>query len=122
MSAERTSQTISVRKIAGAGLLLAGAVVMLAYLGLLGFQFKAFLSGSPMDLLGSCPGLGLASLRVVQSVAFDHAALFSVARKILVLCSAFAAIVVGLGMLRNRAGRRTASNRRHKPEAIKGDE
>lgn len=102
MARQGTSQTLNGKKIVGAGLLIAGAGVMLAYLGLLGVQITAFLHASPVDLFGSCFGVGLAALRLIPSVAFNHAAVFSLASKILVLFSAFAAIVAGLALLQNR--------------------
>jgi hypothetical protein len=104
MSAERKTEAI---KILGGGLLIVGCTVMLSYLGLLGFQFSAFLDSSPTDLLGSCAGLGLASLRLVHYATFHDGMLFSVAHKILILFSALAATVLGLVMLRKRAARTT---------------
>lgn len=109
MPAERKPKAIDVRKIIGGGLLVAGSVVMVASLGLLGFQFRALLNNSPTELLGSCAGPGLVSLRLVQSLLFHDAAVFSAAYRILVLFSAFAATVAGLIMLRNRATRTPAS-------------
>ena len=113
MSTNPTAQATNRRKILGTALLIAGSVVMLGYLGLLGFQITAFLDASPANLLSSYVGLGLTSLRLAPHLAFDHAALFSLTHKILVLFSAFVASVAGLAVFAkssrdNNSGDRSA--------------
>lgn len=89
----------------GAGLLIAGSLAMLAYLGLLGSAVHAFVTASTIELEGSYIGLGLASLRLIPSLVFNHGVLFSLGSKFLLLFSAFAVAVAGLGLLQNRAGK-----------------
>jgi hypothetical protein len=113
MSTNPTVQTTNRRKILGTSLLIAGSVVMLGYLGLLGSQITAFLDASPANLLGSYMSLGLTSLRLVPYLAFDHAALFSLTHRMLVLFSAFVVSVAGLALFAkssrdNHSGDRSA--------------
>lgn len=78
---------------------------MVASLVLLGSQFGISLSHSLTGSPISGVSLGLASLHVLQSLAFDRGLFFSVASKALVLFSGFAIIVIGLALLRTHAGR-----------------
>ena len=98
MSTNSIAQTTNRKKILGMALVIAGSAIMLGYLGLLGFQITAFLDASPANLLSSHFSLGLTSLRLVPYVAFDHAALFSLTHKMLVLFSAFVVSVAGLAL------------------------
>jgi hypothetical protein len=122
MPARKVSQTIKLQSIVGVSLLVAGLAIMLAYSGVLGLPLNAFFNSSPADSLDSCVGLGLASLHLVQSVAFNHGVLLSFVRKMLVLFSAFAVIVAGLALLQNRAANTISGDPLHAQEPGKGDQ
>lgn len=115
------AQTMNLNNIAGALLLILGLAVMVACLRVMGFQFRAFLDSSPVDLLGSYIGLGLVSLRIVQLIAFQDGAVLSFAFEILVLWSAIAAILAGLTQLQSRAAKTTSGNRSRTSEPVQGD-
>jgi len=102
------------------GLLVTGSAILLAHLGLLGFQLRLFFNASPVDLLSSCVGLGVASIHVLQFVAFNQGALFSFVDKILLLFSALAVIVTGLALSQNQAAKTV--DRLHAQEPRKGDQ
>jgi hypothetical protein len=108
MTKNPKAQTANRGKILGTALLMAGSAVMFGCLGLLGLQITAFLEGSPTNLLGSYLDLGLTSLRLVPYLAFDHPAVFSLTHKMLVLFSAFVAIVAGLALF-TKSSRSTGS-------------
>lgn len=122
MELKRTSQTMNLNNITGALLLILGLAVMVASLSLLGFQFRGLLDNSPMDFFGSYVGLGLVSLRFVQSIVFHDGVVFSFASEILVLFSAIAAILAGLAQLQNRAAKTIASERPRTSQPVKGDQ
>jgi hypothetical protein len=120
MSTTRTSQAVNSKRIIGLALLIVGSIVMLAYVGILALQVRAFLNASPSDLLGSGIGLGLASVRLIPSLAFNHGAVFSWLGKMLVLFSALVVIVAGLALLQNRSA--TASSGRLNAQQTKGEQ
>jgi hypothetical protein len=127
MSRKGTSQTVSGqtrngKRIIGAVLLVAGSIVMLAYLSILGLQVQDFLNASPIGLMGSSVGFGLTSLRLISHLAFDHGAVYSLAYKMLVLFSAFAVILAGLALLQNRAANMVSSDRLHTQEPSNGEQ
>jgi hypothetical protein len=111
----------NLRSITGAAFLAGGAALMVSQLGLLAFQIRTFLNNSLLDSLGSGAGLGLASLHVLQSAAFNHTVLFSFAYKILVSFTAFGIIVAGLALQRRQSGKANSQNRPHAPTSVKGD-
>ena len=94
---------------------------MVLQLHLLAFQLRTFLNNSLSGSLGSGAGLGLASLHVLQSAAFDHTVFFSFAYRILVSFTAFGIIVAGLALLRRQSGKANPLNRAHAPTSVKGD-
>ena len=120
MSTTRTSGAVNSKRIIGLALMIVGSIVMLAYVGILALQVRAFLNASPTDLLGSGIGLGLASVRLIPSLAFNHGALFSWLGKMLVSFSALGAIVAGLALLQNRSA--TASSGRLNAQQTKGEQ
>ena len=122
MPARKVSQTTKLKSTVGVSLVVAGLAIMLAYSGLLGFELKAVFNNSPADLLDSCVGLGLTSLHLVQSIAFNQGVLLSFVRKMLVLFSAFAVIVAGLALLQNRAAKTMSGDPLHAREPGKGDQ
>jgi hypothetical protein len=122
MSTTRTSQTVNSKSITGLALMIVGSIVMLAYVGMLALQVRAFLNASPTDLLGSGIGLGLASVRLIPSLAFNHGALFSWLGKMLVSFSALVVIVAGLALLQNRSGSKTFDSRLTEQEPTKGEQ
>jgi hypothetical protein len=84
----------------GVALLLLGSLVMLGKLGLLAVQLPCLRASFGVDVFGPRVALGLTLLRLIQTVAFDHAALFSFVSALLVLFFALVAIVVGLALMR----------------------
>jgi hypothetical protein len=90
----------NLRARAGVALLVLGSLLMLAKLGLLAVRFPELLATMGIDTLGVHVALGLTLLKVFRTIAFDHAAIFSVVCGILVLFFALVAIVAGLMLLR----------------------
>jgi len=86
-----------------------GSTVLVAYTAALAWQFHAALNASALDALGSFASVGLASLHALQVVALDHAVLLSAVHRILVLCSAFALVVVGALLARTPAASKSAA-------------
>ena len=109
---ERTSNfKLNPRSIVAATLVILGAGLVILYLGALGLQVKALVSGSLMDSLGSAAGLGLAALHSLQSAAFERGVFFSYAYKFLVLFSAFGALATGIVLMRGtRAANKNAQS------------
>jgi hypothetical protein len=106
----------------GASLLIIGSTVLVGYSATLAWQFQAALSSTAVDSLGFFGSVGLASLRAIRVVALDHAALLSVAHRILVLCSALIVMLTGIALLSKRAAGVTAPASRGSSELPKGDQ
>jgi hypothetical protein len=102
-------QGLSARKISGVALLAAGSAVMILYPGFFAWRLANTLHVSA----GVCANLGMASLKAIQALAFDHSLFFSIALRMLVLFSAFTMTLIGLALLPKRgttaAGRRSTS-------------
>lgn len=92
---QKTAANRKMRSISGATLIAVSSAVWLAYAGLFALQLEGALSNP----LGLSTSLGLASLHTLQALAFDHAALFPVAQRILVLFSAFLVTLIGMAVL-----------------------
>jgi hypothetical protein len=86
----------------GVALLSLGSLLMLGRLGLFAVQVPRLLASLGIDTLGVRMAVGLTALRLFQTVAFNPAAILSVACAILVLFFALVAIVAGLSLLRRR--------------------
>jgi ascorbate-specific PTS system EIIC-type component UlaA len=99
---QKTNSRGNIRATVGAALLLIGSTVLVGYSAALAWQFQAALNSSAIDSLGFFGSIGLASLRAVSIVALDHALLLSVARRILVLCSALIVTLIGIALLPKR--------------------
>src|SRR5262249_28807699 len=112
----KTRRKANPKSVLGGILLAGGASVMLAYLGLLGSQCWISFHNSYTGSLASYVGLGLASLRLLQSVTFDHGPLFSLGYQILVLFSGLAISLAGLALLHSRTAR---SPERQRTPALK---
>ena len=93
----------NLRARAGVVLLSLGSLLLLARLGLIALALPRLLASLGIDTFGVHVALGLTLLRVLQTIAFDHAAIFSFVCAILVLFFALVAIVAGLTLLRKRA-------------------
>jgi hypothetical protein len=100
--AERENSNRNLRAKAGVVLLSLGALLMAAKLGLIAVQLPRLLASLGIDTLGVHMALGLTLLRLLHTIAFNHAAIFSFACAILVLFFALVAIVAGLTLLRKR--------------------
>jgi len=87
---------------AGIALLALGSLLMLGRLGLFAVQVPRLLASLGIDTLGVRMAAGLAALRLFQAVAFNPAAMLSVACTILVLFFGLVAIVAGLSLLQRR--------------------
>jgi hypothetical protein len=93
----------NLRTRAGVVLLSLGSLVMLGKLGLLAVQLPCLVASLGIDTFGVHVALGLTLLRLIQTIAFDHAAIFSFVTALLVLFFALVAIVVGLALMRKRS-------------------
>ena len=100
MTRNETSQR-NIRRIMGAALVIIGSTVLVAYSAALAWQFSAALN-STTNSLGFFGTIGLASLHAVRIVVLDHAVLLSLARRILVLCSALIMALIGIALLPKR--------------------
>lgn len=94
----KQSHGFSTRKIFGAVLLAAGSAVMILYPG-----FFAWRLANTWHVSASvCANLGMASLKSVQALAFDHSLFFAIAMRLLVLFSALAMTLIGIALLPKR--------------------
>lgn len=100
--AGRENSNRNLRAKVGAVLLSLGSLLMAAKLGLIAVQLPQLLGSLGIDTLGVHMALGLALLRLLHTMIFNHAAIFSFVCAILVLFSALVAIVAGLTLLRKR--------------------
>lgn len=89
----------------GSILLVTGATVLVVYSAALAWQFQAALSSANNDAFGLLGNVGMASLRAVRVVVFDHSVMVLVARRILVLCSALMVTLIGIALLPKREAR-----------------
>jgi hypothetical protein len=117
----QTSQR-NIRSIMGAALVIIGSTVLVAYSAALAWQFSAALNTTATDSLGFFGTIGLASLHAVRILALDHAVLLSVVRRILVLCSALIAALIGLALLPKRLRCATAPDRHAASAPPEGDQ
>ena len=81
-------------------MLIVGSAVLVTYSAAIAWQFHA--ASASADSLGPWGSIGLASLRAFRLVMLDHAALLSVAHRILVLCSALIVSLIGIALLLKR--------------------
>ena len=95
MTRKQTSKR-NILGIMGAALLIGGSTVLVAYSAALAWRFHVALNSASLNSLGFFGSVGLASLHAVRIVALDHAVLLSVARRILVLCSALIVMLIGI--------------------------
>jgi hypothetical protein len=100
--AEGKNSNRNLRVKAGVVLLSLGALLMAARLSLIAAQLPRVLASLGIDTLGVHMALGLTLLRLLHTIAFNHAAIFSFVCAILVLFFALVAIVAGLTLLRKR--------------------
>jgi hypothetical protein len=113
-----TQETISrhsIRGKVGAALLLIGSTILVGYSAILGWQFQTALDSTAVDSLGCFGSIGVASLRLVRIVALDHAALFWVIHRMLVLCSALIVALIGVALLPKRGTSATLPSKRPLP-------
>ncbi len=99
--AGRKNSNRNLRAKMGIVLLSMGSLLMAAKLSLIALQLPHLLASLGIDTLGVL-ALGLALLRLLHTIVFNHAAIFSFVCAILVLFSALVAIVAGLTLLRKR--------------------
>jgi hypothetical protein len=100
--AGRKNSNRNLRAKMGIVLLSLGSLLMAAKLSLIALQLPHLLACLGIDTLGVHLALGLALLRLLHTIVFNHAAIFSFVCAILVLFSALVAIVAGLTLLRKR--------------------
>lgn len=120
MTRNQTSQR-NIRSMMGATFLIVGSTVLVAYSAALAWQFSAALN-STTNSLGFFGTISFASLHAVSVVALDHAVLLSLARRILVLCSALIVALIGLALLPKRVRGATAPARDAVPALPEGDQ
>jgi hypothetical protein len=121
MERNRTSKR-NRKAMLGNALLMIGSVVLVTYSAALAWQFHSALNNSAVESLGIFGSLGLASLHAARVVAFDHAAILSVVRHILILFSAFLAMLIGIALLPRRAAGLNAPGTRNLSAPPKGDQ
>lgn len=121
MTRNQTSQR-NIRSMTGAALLMIGSTVLVAYSAALTWQFSAALNSTVTESLGFFGTIGLTSLHAVRVVTLDHAALLSVAWRILVLCSALIMALIGIALLPRRVRGVTAPARGAASELAGGDQ
>jgi hypothetical protein len=88
----------SIRNISGMALVGVGSAVLILYAGV----FVWRLAGTLLLSTSVDAGLGMASLRAVQALAFDQGLFFAIALQILVLFSALAMTLMGIALLHQR--------------------
>jgi hypothetical protein len=93
----------TIRSFVGVALLACGAVVTAAQLWSAAPYFVEFLPIRAEDSLGSLLSVGMTSLHVLQSVAFDRAAVLSFASGFLLSFTALGNTLAGLALLLNSA-------------------
>lgn len=93
----------------GVAFLVCGAAIMVAQLWSLVPYLGEFVPNRAEDSLGSVVSVGMASLHVLQSVAFDHSALLSFASGFLLLFTALGNTLAGLALLLNSAMKKESS-------------
>jgi hypothetical protein len=98
------------RSFVGTAMFIVGSAVLVTYSAPLAWQFYA--ASASADSLGCLGSIGLASLHAFRLVTLDHAALLSVAHRILVLCSALIVSLIGMALLPKRRTGATAPARR----------
>jgi hypothetical protein len=121
MTRKQTSQR-NIRSIMGAALLMIGSTVLVGYSAALTWQFGAALNSTATESLGFFGTIGLTSLHAVSVMTLDHAVLLSVARRILVLCSALIMALIGIALLRTRVRGVAAPARGAASELAGGDQ
>jgi hypothetical protein len=84
----------------GRGLFLAGCAALLVDASILAFEFGRLLEQSGEKALGFAAALGLAMLRVSQSVAFDHGSGFAIVSRFLLLFCPILVMAAGALLVR----------------------
>ena len=87
---------------AGVILLTLGTILMLAQVGWIAVRLERLAGSFQSEALDVSAALSLTALKLLQTVAFDHAAATCVAAGLLVSCMALASILAGLMLLRKR--------------------
>lgn len=99
---EKFSLKSTMKSLMGLGFLAIGTAVMLTECWSLASRFGSLLAAPAGDSLGALTEFGLASLRVLQSVVFDHSMLLSLSNSFLISFTAFGITLAGLALLRKR--------------------
>jgi hypothetical protein len=92
----------SPRRWAGVILLALGTLLMLAQVGWIAVRLEHLANSLQSGATGVYAALSLTVLRLLQTVAFGHAAATCVAVGLLISCVALANILAGLMLLRKR--------------------
>lgn len=109
-------------EVMGFALLAIGMAVLVSYSAALAWQFQEALDSASADSLGFLGSIGLASLHAFRLVVLDHAALLSVAHRMLVLCSALLMTLIGMALLSKRSASASVSDSRDVPAPRRGDQ
>jgi hypothetical protein len=98
----RENSNRNLRTRAGVILLGLGGLLMLANVGWIAVQVERFAASLGFGAFDSHTALALGLLRLLRTIAFDRAAMFSVFGDVLILCFALAGMLAGLTLLRKR--------------------
>ena len=110
------------KQFGGAVLVIAGASALVAY-GSIAMHYWGMALNTPgAEAVGQCAALGLAALRMVRVLAFDHSLLLSMARHILVLFPSLVVFGAGLILLAKGSSGTLAHDGLTSPRSAKGDQ
>jgi hypothetical protein len=119
---EQSSSKLDLKRLGGAALVIAGASALLAYGSISVHYFGMALNTPGADAVGQCAALGLAALRIVRVLVFDHSLLLSMASHILVLFPSLVVFGAGLMLLARRSTGRLAHDGLTSSRSAKGDQ
>jgi hypothetical protein len=119
---EHSRSRFSWKQFGGAVLVIAGASALAAYGRISMHYFGMALNTPGAEVVGQCAALGLAALRMVRVLAFDHSVLFSMARHILVLFPSLVVFGAGLMLLAKGSSRTLAHDGLTSRRSAKGDQ
>lgn len=119
---KQSSSKFNLKQFGGGALVIAGASALVAYGSISAQYFGMALNTPGVDAVGYCAALGLAALRILRVVAFDHSLLFSLASHILVLFPSLVVLGAGLMLLAKGSSGRIAHDGLTSSRSAKGDQ
>ncbi len=119
---KQSSSKFNLKQFGGVVLVIVGASALLAYGSISVHYFGMALNTPGAEAVGHCAALGLAALRIVRVLAFDHALLFSMVSHILVLFPSLVVFGAGLMLLAKRSTGNLADDGLTSSGSAKGDQ